>query len=275
MNDSKTYICKYCGKEFDTPQKLGGHIIHCKMNPNYDKNKLSCNNFTKVNNDRKLDTTIYYCQYCGKECKGKNSLVQHEIRCKENPNKINLEYLSNRDYSNVNFNPSNQFIKAKKLGLPIPEVSEETRKKLGKGWRDKHLPDEMKNKISLTMKRVVKEKPESYNGVNINGKVKKYDYNGIKLDGSWELLVAQYLDFNNIKWERPRKGFEYIWNNDIHIYYPDFYLIDYNVYIEVKGFETERDYIKWESLSNLIIIKRKEIIDIKNSQYNIFNYLGS
>ena len=28
------------------------------------------------------------CKYCGKECKNKNSLVQHEIRCKLNPNKI-------------------------------------------------------------------------------------------------------------------------------------------------------------------------------------------
>ena len=39
--------CKYCGKEFDNPQKLGGHVTHCKMNPNYDKNKLNCNNFIK------------------------------------------------------------------------------------------------------------------------------------------------------------------------------------------------------------------------------------
>ena len=28
------------------------------------------------------------CQYCGRECKNKNSLAQHEIRCKENPNAI-------------------------------------------------------------------------------------------------------------------------------------------------------------------------------------------
>ena len=28
------------------------------------------------------------CQYCGKECKNKNSLAQHEIRCSNNPNKI-------------------------------------------------------------------------------------------------------------------------------------------------------------------------------------------
>ena len=29
----------------------------------------------------------YICKYCGKVCKNKNSLVQHEIRCKENPNR--------------------------------------------------------------------------------------------------------------------------------------------------------------------------------------------
>ena len=28
-----------------------------------------------------------YCQHCGKECKNLNSLKQHEIRCKENPDK--------------------------------------------------------------------------------------------------------------------------------------------------------------------------------------------
>ena len=32
----------------------------------------------------------FICKYCGKECKNKNSLVQHEIRCKKNPNKITV-----------------------------------------------------------------------------------------------------------------------------------------------------------------------------------------
>lgn len=31
----------------------------------------------------------YICKYCGKVCKNKNSLIQHEIRCKENPDRIN------------------------------------------------------------------------------------------------------------------------------------------------------------------------------------------
>ena len=74
------------------------------------------------------DSKTYICKYCGKICKNKNSLAQHEIRCKENPNKIDLGYLTNRDYSQVNFNPSNQFIKAKQLGLSIPKMSDETMK---------------------------------------------------------------------------------------------------------------------------------------------------
>lgn len=31
---------------------------------------------------------MYICKYCGKECKNLNSLKQHEIRCKENKNRI-------------------------------------------------------------------------------------------------------------------------------------------------------------------------------------------
>ena len=42
---------------------------------------------------------MFICKYCGKECKNKNSLAQHEIRCKENPNRIkivnNFNYIKN------------------------------------------------------------------------------------------------------------------------------------------------------------------------------------
>ena len=81
------HICKYCGKEFESGQKLGGHTIKCENNPNKGikrdvKNSLK---FIKYNDN----TNICNCQFCQKECKGLNSLKQHEIRCKDNPNKIN------------------------------------------------------------------------------------------------------------------------------------------------------------------------------------------
>ena len=43
------FKCKYCGKEFETKQKLGGHIIWCKENPNMNGHS----GFEKYNEDRK------------------------------------------------------------------------------------------------------------------------------------------------------------------------------------------------------------------------------
>lgn len=214
---------------------------------------------------------ILKCKYCGKECKNNNSLAQHEIRCKLNPNKIDLSYI--KPGHSKGHKGTNQFIKAKELGLSQPIVSDETRIKLGNSWRGKKHSIEEKNKISIRIKKAIKEHPESYSSTNVNGRVKHYLYNGIQLDGLWELEVAKYLDNINIKWERPKIGFEYIWNNNIHIYFPDFYLPEYNYYIEVKGFQRERDLYKWKSLNNLIIIKQKEIEKIRNNQYDISIYL--
>ena len=154
----------------------------------------------------------FICKYCGKECKNKNSLAQHEIRCKYNPNRISLEYLKYRDQTNIKRNPSNQFIKAKKLGLPIPKVSEETKIKISKVWKGRKHSEESKRKISKEMQRIVRENPESYSASNVNGRVKKVEYNGIILDSKWEVIVAKYLDSNNIEWTRPKIGFEYTYN---------------------------------------------------------------
>lgn len=63
---------------------------------------------------------------------------------------------------------------------------------------------------------------------------KSFDYNGIKLDSSYELAFAQDLDENNIKWERP-KPLLYKLNSEEHRYYPDFFLPDYNIYVDTKN----------------------------------------
>lgn len=63
---------------------------------------------------------------------------------------------------------------------------------------------------------------------------KSYDYNGIKLDSSYEVAFAQDLDKNNIKWERP-KPLLYKLNGEEHRYYPDFFLPDYSVYVDTKN----------------------------------------
>ena len=45
---------------------------------------------------------MYICKFCGKECKNKNSLAQHERRCKENPNRIESPFVKfNKDRDHV------------------------------------------------------------------------------------------------------------------------------------------------------------------------------
>ena len=63
-------------------------------------------------------------------------------------------------------------------------------------------------------------------------KVKDYLNNEVTLDSSWELILSKNLDENNIKWTRPsafllKSGRKYT---------PDFYLPDYNIYLDPKAF---------------------------------------
>lgn len=189
-----------------------------------------------------------YCKYCNKECTSLNSLKQHEIRCKENPNHILssfIEYNKTIDYKHRIIKKSNQFIKAKELGLEKPQISEETKYKLGKSWRDKYRSDKDKQKIKQTIQEKIKN-----NEWHLSfSKSRIVEYKGIKFLGRWEYLFAIYLDNHNIKWERPKKMFNYIFKNENHKYLPDFYLPEYNLYIEIKGYPINKDFAKWEQCS--------------------------
>ena len=256
------YKCKYCCKEFDSPQKLGGHIIRCKWNPNAKHNIVKCNNFSNYNHNRKKDENIYYCQYCGKECVGKNSLVQHEIRCNKNNNRININkrtnIVSNFILYNKNRKPINQFIKARNLGLPIPKVSDETKEKLRLSMLGRKLTSETKQKIKETVCENIKN--DNWH----NKFTPKIEFDGELYDSSWEIEFAKYLRKNNINFIRNNSiSFEYIWNNDKHNYFPDFYLPDYDLYIEIKGLWNERDICKWEQFPNkLAIYDSKDLYEL-------------
>jgi hypothetical protein len=78
-------------------------------------------------------------------------------------------------------------------------------------------------------------------GGGLSGKVKCIRYYNrwmkkeIILQSGWELEIAKLLDDKNIVWERPH----YIrWKDSKekeHLYYPDFYLNDYNIYLDPKN----------------------------------------
>lgn len=78
--------CQICGKLI-TNACFNKHYESC-ANPNskynLNKNKLVY----------KLDHEDLYCKFCSKEFQSKNALIQHEMRCSGNPNRI--------DYQNLN-----------------------------------------------------------------------------------------------------------------------------------------------------------------------------
>lgn len=106
-------------------------------------------------------------------------------------------------------------------------------------------------------------------------------YNGVKLGSSYELIVAKELDINNIKWIKP-KYIPYIDNKGTQRkYYPDFYLVEYDIYLDPKndflinnknpyhGF-SDIEKINWVKTQNNVKII---ILDKYNLQWNNILYL--
>ncbi len=86
----------------------------------------------------------------------------------------------------------------------------------------------------------------------------------LNLDSYWELYVAQRLDLLNVKWYRPKVYLEYYTkDNKLRYYCPDFYVEDYNCFIEVK--------------SPYILQRQNENgkIDYLKSKYNFIIWLES
>ena len=214
---------------------------------------------------------MLYCKYCGKECKNLNSLRQHEIRCKQNPNRI----INKCTWKHIVNKPGYQSGTKGKVALTdgfnnkylFPKDAEAFLKNnlnWYKGFTFKNLNGhgiastsekeaERKRKISETMK-----KNPLAGGRRIgSGRGKKGWYKGIYCDSSWELaFLVYYLDHNkNIKRCEERR--EYIFNNEKHIYIPDF-VTDEGI-IEIKGYKTQQWKIKLEQNSDIKVLYEDDI----------------
>ena len=89
------------------------------------------------------------------------------------------------------------------------------------------------------------------------------DYKGVKLDSTWELILAKRLDFLGVKWERPPPvrwiDSASVWHN----YFADFYLPDQDIYLDPKNpyaMQVQADKIKCllEQFNNLYFIESLE-----------------
>lgn len=131
--------------------------------------------------------------------------------------------------------------------------------------QNSHLTDEQKIELSEQKRNTINKRYED-GWMPKAGRCKKYQYESpiagvVSLDGTWEVETAKILDALGVVWTRNIKRFKYIHLNGKESHYtPDFWVEDWNSYLEVKGYETPLDRCKWEQFKNNLIIWRKEDI---------------
>ena len=155
MQRTKT-TCQYCNKEISL-SNLARHEEVCKV-------KISKKSYV-------LTHSGLTCQFCGKECKNRNSLCNHERLCKLNP-----ERQVGTGFDNFNTKRASGEITTWNKGLTKYE-SEGVRKQ------------------SESLSIWIQSNPNVYGGFRHNTAQKcKYGrYNGYYCDSSWELAFFQEL----------------------------------------------------------------------------------
>ena len=180
------------------------------------------------------------CEHCNKEYLNKSGFSNHIRRCPKNPNRI-METLTDAGREKIRAST----IEQNKTQWDNPEI---------------------KRKHRESMLKAVKENPESYSSSN-RGRTKQVIVDGIKLQGQWEVDFYLWAKENGLNPQRPTIAFKYIWNGE-RWYHPDFYIQSMDLYVEVKGYETDRDRAKWDQFPHkLSVIKEQEIKQIRNKSF--------
>lgn len=251
--EHKDFLCEHCERSCKNAMSLSQHRLRCEKNPGNRKAEMptpsrkgkyigeTASELTlkrERNKERRVND-LFLCEHCGQERDSFLGLRIHETRCSSNPS------------------------------CKPKIISEETKKKISAANTGKKMSDEFRLKVSEAMKRAVLDHPESYTSSN-RGRVKQLTVDGVKLHGSWEVAFYEWAKKNNLNPVRCLNGFDYTWNGKTRKYFPDFYLPSFDLYVEVKGYETEQDREKWRQFpERIIVLKKEEIRNILKDSYSL------
>jgi hypothetical protein len=215
MTDRK-HICDKCGNSFSN---RGG---------NYSKHMNVCDGVYK-----KFEKSTK-CKWCQIPFEGLNTSerANHSRWCRENPS---LDAY-NAILANMRAN-----------------ITEASRKKQASGVMEAHKNGKYEGaairardtrilkgntKHTEETKELIRQKALASNHRRVLRSSRKYtmkDGTEVLLDSSWEEALAIRLDSLNIKWIRP-ESVEWVDNaGKTHNYFPDFYLVEYDMYLDPKN----------------------------------------
>ena len=115
---------------------------------------------------------------------------------------------------------------------------------------------------------------------NRGGKSKWYNVDGVKVQGTWERNLALKFKEIGIKWTKPHTNNEvwkYTQDNVEKSYAPDFYLPDYDIWLEVKGYWWGKDKEKMDIVMKtypnrkIVIVEKTEYENILKNDLSCLN----
>ena len=257
----KTYKCEYCGREdFKNAKSYGGHFTSCEMNPNAlsrilkiskerserlitDKICPRCGNIFKVvSTDKRLYKTKKYCSsvcaYTHKATEETKEKISDSV--KDRIKEIGYWGRSGNGSVSVNCVICNKsFIKP--FSKKQQTCSKECKCIL--------ISKKCKGRTGGPRKGGGFGKHSDY--LMRNGKI-------FHCQSAMEYKMCEILDNLKLDWNRNTKGFKYTTiDGKLRRYYPDFYVKDFDLFIETKGFINEEinHKMKCANITNLLIIK--------------------
>ena len=242
----KEGFCKTCGKTTRFLNLKHGYLDFCSTkcvnNCKEIRNKIEFTNLKRYG--VKTSTQNQDVLNKRKENNLKKYGVENPMSLKEVKEKQRLTIL--KLYGVENISQSEIFKKKKEesflknYGTTTYLVTDECRKKLENKILEKYgvtnpsQADEIKFKKEQTILKNYGVTNPNYSKEIQSYRAKRYYYNNIMFDSSWELAYYIWLKDNNINFEyQPNISFEYIKDNKIHRYYPDFKVN--NELQEIKG----------------------------------------
>jgi hypothetical protein len=238
--------CIKCNNDF-TNNNFKKHFEACDGSYSDPKSRTHCNYCKRSWGELGLGVVsgdiANHSRWCSENPKRQEYVNKLIERCTDEVGMTNVAYMNEaKRKSGI----TNQYVKAKMEGRSIVNP-----------LKGKPHPNPIKNHKPETIE-VIRQKALKSNHRRLRkGMV---EYNGIMLDSSWELALAQRLDELGIKWVRPESMKWVDDKGNEHNYFSDFHLTDYDLYLDPKNpaaytSQLEKIEVLLKTYPNLIFLK--------------------
>jgi endogenous inhibitor of DNA gyrase (YacG/DUF329 family) len=240
----KTSTCKKCGKDFRYyTGSSSGNFCSKECRKKYYVKKITCKICGNIFEDAPSSTKICCSKECSKQNKSNSMKIAHAKKPKQGNFIVIVCFNCQKPFEYFSYpsKPIKKFCSIKCYGQYQKGKTLEERYGVKKA-------KETKDKIKLT-------KSKTHEGIStVTHKLypkgiygRRPDLNNQFFRSTWEANFARICNLYGTKWEYEPKKF---WLPELEAYYyPDFYLPEINIYIEITGWENNLKKLKLESFA--------------------------